>query len=149
MQNPVDSGQWSYWLLAESRASGRAGDGVGSTDPARAQPARRRAGGQGIAGGTHEAHHRRRLSPTGTSCQREGRTCSSKNLGNGILSEGEFPQETSASSHADTAGNNPSKRSASAAHKRSRLSKGSLFPHIIHPARKKHPGFCLLKNTGQ
>lgn len=158
VQNPREGGSWSHRLRAESRDGSRPGDGVGSSDPARTWPAHGQCAAQSrwaVENGEHtgsssplKARHRRKLGPVVPCASGRGGPAPAKDLGNGILSEGEFPQEASASRHSDMAGNNPSKGSVSAASKRYCLGKGSLFPRIIHPAGKNQPDFCLLKNTG-
>lgn len=158
VQNPREGGGWSHRLRVENRDGSQPGDGVGSSDPARTWPAHGQCTAQSrwaVENGEHtgsssplKARHRRKLGPVVPCASGRGGPAPAKDLGNGILSEGEFPQEASASSHSNMAGNNPSKGSVSAASKRYCLGKGSLFPRIIHPAGKNQPDFCLLKNTG-
>lgn len=82
---------------------------------------------QGQAEGTWEAHALQ-------CCVPAGRISSSKPLGNGSSSKGEFPQEASASSYSDKAGNSLSKHLVSAAHGRCCLEKA-----LCSSTREEHP----------
>lgn len=76
-------GQWSMVLWAEQRQ--------GTGQAAQRQGSQWAGGSKGHPGSSLQmeaCHH-------DASWQQEGRICSSKNLGNGTLSKGEFPQETS------------------------------------------------------